>query len=98
MHSQLCASQWSHGLVLGSDNMTMVVFFGTPCFLDGAFLPALRVLGIPNSLVNSLSPSSSVVVSSSLCLTPSPTFSLMIRGPWPMGDCTGINMGELACS
>src|SRR5882724_293711 len=98
MHSRLCALQQSHGLVLGLDNTTMVAFFGTPHFLDGAFLPALRVLGIPDSSVNSLFPSSSMVVSSSLCLTSLLMFSLMIRGPWPVGDCTSITMGKLACS
>jgi len=98
MHGQLCASQQSHSLDLGSDSMTITAFFGTPRFLDGAFLSALRTLGILNSSVNLLSPSSSVVVSSSLCLTPSPMFSLKIRGPRPVGDCTGITMGKLACS
>src|SRR5882724_2756500 len=98
MHSRLCALQQSHGLVLGLDNTTMVAFFGTPHFLDGAFLSALRILGIPDSSVNSLSPSSSAVVSSSLCLAPSLTFSLTIRGLRPVGDCTSITMGELACS
>src|SRR5882724_3450349 len=98
MHGRLCASQRSHGLDLSLDIMTMAAFFETPHFLDGAFFSALHILGIPNSSVNSLSPSSSMVVSSSLCLTPSPTFSLMIICPWPVGDCTRMTMGELACS
>jgi len=59
-------------------------------------LPCLLTLSIDNS-VNSLSPSSSAVVSSSLCLAPSPTFSLRTICPCLMGDCTGITIGELAC-
>src|SRR5882724_7066810 len=75
----------------------MVAFFGMPHFLDGAFLSALQTLNMLKSSVNSLSPSPSMVVSSSLCLTPSPTFSLMIKGPQLVGENTRITMGELAC-
>ena len=87
-----------HGFNLGSDSMTMAVFFGMPHFLDGAFLSALQTLGMLDSSVNLLSPSPSMVVSLSLCLAPLPTFSLRISNLWPVGESTRITMGELACS
>ena len=97
-HCQFWASHQSHGFDLGSDSTTTVVFFGTPCFLDGAFFSALQTLGMIDSSVNSLSPSPSMVVSSSLCLASLPTFSLTITGLWPVVESTGITMSELAYS
>src|SRR5882724_710574 len=76
----------------------MAAFFGIPRLLDGGFFLALRTFGTLDCSVNSLSPGSSAVVSSSPCLAPSPMFSLMTIGPDLVGERTGITMGKLACS
>src|SRR5882724_6879174 len=76
----------------------MAAFFGIPRLLDEGFFSALWTFGMLDCSVNSLSPGSSVVVSSSPCLAPSPTFSLTTIGPDLLGERTGITMGELACS
>src|SRR5882724_10419426 len=62
-----CTSHQSHGFDLSLVNTTMVAFLGTPCcLLVGSFFFSFQAFGILESSVSSLSPSSSVVVSSGM--------------------------------
>src|SRR5882672_3242178 len=99
MHGRFLALQRPHFIFLGSASTTTSAFFGTPFFppsLGLAFGVLAGVIVEPS--LTSLSPSSSVVISSSLRLSSSPRFSFISSRIPGIGVSTGIMVGELACS